>query len=92
MAVCYWRQPTLEATRVSSLATVVARHFAPRAVGTCRRFNSSAMALSLVKPACPQLTDDGSQGHSPRIRGALGCGATIVPTIAELLVLHLAYD
>ena len=44
----YWCVPP---SRASSLATVVARHLAPRIVGTCRRFNSSAMALSLVKPA-----------------------------------------
>jgi hypothetical protein len=54
--VCYqglssigkWR---VSARRTSSLATVVARHFAPRIVGTCCRFNSSAIAVSVAKPA-----------------------------------------
>jgi hypothetical protein len=45
----------LEARRVSSLATVVARHFAPRMVGASCRFSSFAMALSLVKPAARSL-------------------------------------
>jgi hypothetical protein len=44
----------------------------------------------LSKAGCPKLPNDRGQGHGPRIRSVLGCGAAIVPTIAGLIVIHLA--
>jgi hypothetical protein len=44
----------------------------------------------LSKAGCPKLPNDRGQGHGPRIRSALGCGAAIVPTIAGPIVIHLA--
>ena len=65
----------------------------PLRTPNCRHLSPVQLArdgAQLSKAGCPKLANDRVQGHGPRIRSALGCSPAMVPTIAGLVVIHLA--